>query len=760
VPPQNKVNVVRPDGSVLSVTPEQASKLKLLGYRDESNDEANERALEQGRENYYSTGTQKLKTAGEGVGRGLSLGATDYLFGDDDTRARAQYNPGVAIGTEILGALAPLVLSGGATAPEQAASFGVRAAARLAPTAALSRGGAAVGEAVGVGGRFGKAAVAGVVEGGVYGGAQAANHAYLTNDPITAETILHGAGWGMLFGGGAAVAGEALIAGGQKIGRQLAEKEAKAAAAASTKTPDPVDVMAVGKDSYGRLHGEVATLNTKLTEMTKAADAVITSTNRKLANLGASETAGVNHTTLALIKTRVDRAYKAVNKAVTKGDAALKKQALADYKETIHKATEQLGVTAKLGNPAKALDELAQIASFNKELTSFPKSPEAFTKLSLNRAERLFATLEGAKKLSAYPELGKAVDAAAVSFGEAIGVKIAGVDGLRTAYSVMKEQVKSAGATKVVAAVEGAGKAPSGGGGYMPMFGVYSAGAAVGGPIGGIMAVGAARKFMSGERLAAMRNAAVARLQKAASTYMPKAGKAIRRIGPRIEPLAVKLDGTFDSSSKSREDMAAARVKEFWNAYPTVNDTLYKSVESLGITQPELGAAVHAAGVAAFKSMLESVPRDPGVVSGLKSIWKPSMLQAEVLSRRLQVFHDPVGQAEEMLSTGDFDPIKIKTLKAVAPAVYQELRMGVIDRIAEPGIMDKMSYNDQIGVGTMLDIPIHSSMRPEHIAASQMLFQVRKEPMPMPVKSSEGSSGGRPAGNNENATQSQRITDR
>jgi hypothetical protein len=136
------------------------------------------------------------------------------------------------------------------------------------------------------------------------------------------------------------------------------------------------------------------------------------------------------------------------------------------------------------------------------------------------------------------------------------------------------------------------------------------------------------------------------------------------------------------------------------------------------------------------------------------------MLQAEVLSRRLQVFHDPVGQAEEMLSTGDFDPIKIKTLKAVAPAVYQELRMGVIDRIAEPGIMDKMSYNDQIGVGTMLDIPIHSSMRPEHIAASQMLFQVRKEPMPMPVKSSEGSSGGRPAGNNENATQSQRITDR
>jgi hypothetical protein len=44
--------------------------------------------------------------------------------------------------------------------------------------------------------------VRGALEGGVYGGTSEVDHAYLSGDPLTAESVLHGVGWGAVFGGG------------------------------------------------------------------------------------------------------------------------------------------------------------------------------------------------------------------------------------------------------------------------------------------------------------------------------------------------------------------------------------------------------------------------------------------------------------------------------------------------------------------------------------------------------------------------------
>ena len=74
----------------------------------------------------------------------------------------------------------------------------------------------------------------------------------------------------------------------------------------------------------------------------------------------------------------------------------------------------------------------------------------------------------------------------------------------------------------------------------------------------------------------------------------------------------------------------------------------------------------HDAGIAAFNVVRGMLPADPGVVSGLKSIWSPSRLQAAVMSKQLNVFHDPVGAAEEMLTSGIYDPISVKALKDLA----------------------------------------------------------------------------------------------
>ena len=816
MPPGGKVVLVRPDGSLIQASPEQAENLKLLGYREEHPEERASRSAETAKEAYYTTPSQQVRAGGAALVRGATLGASDYLLGDDDTAARAKYNPGTSVALEALGALAPLVLSGGATAPEEAAVFGARAAARLAPTALLSRGAGALAEGLGIESRLARSAAGGIIEGAGYGGAAAANHTYLSGDPITAETVLHGAKWGAIFGGGLGVVGEGATMLGERAATSLATQKAAAAAAQHAGVPAAEAVsVKVGQESFKALRSEVTNLSEKLAEATKTADAVISGTANKLIQLGesaivkkgavrvaddaaaggfsnavkgqarerlgggaaAAEEAGaaaapsITTGELATIRQEVQRAARSARLAANAGDAAAAEKAIARYEKAVNSASEKLGATQSMGNPANAFRELIEIKAATKAFNGFPRSIEEFAAMKPERAEKLFAALDHAKKLSIYPEAAKNVEAAVGALSESLGIKASGLDGLRNAYASSKELLivekagKKAAAKAAVKAANPPAAETAGGGATLGLAGnvlTYGAGRAIAGPgLPGAAATWGIRKLLSGETLAAMRNAGVQRLREAAAKYAPAVGSAIKRVGARVEPLAVKLDGTYDNSNKPREDLAAARVREFWDASPTINDRLYKGVEAVGITQPELGPAVHAAGVAAFRSMLSTVPRDPGVVSGLKSIWKPSMLQAEVLSRRLEVFHDPIGQAELMLSTGNFDPIKIKTLRDVAPAIYSELRQGVLERISEPGMMEKMTYNQQIGIGTMLDLPVHSSMRPEHIASSQQLFLVRNQPLPMPVQGGEGKNGGRPsATDNANATKSQKITDR
>ena len=57
----NKVNIVRKDGSVISATPEQAEKLKLLGYREETPDEGLARAQEDAQRKFYTSTSQRVK---------------------------------------------------------------------------------------------------------------------------------------------------------------------------------------------------------------------------------------------------------------------------------------------------------------------------------------------------------------------------------------------------------------------------------------------------------------------------------------------------------------------------------------------------------------------------------------------------------------------------------------------------------------------------------------------------------------------------
>jgi hypothetical protein len=188
--------LVRSDGSKVVVPDAEAQKLLTLGsHREETAGEDLSAGIAQGYEDHYSTPGQQALTAIEGTLSGLSVGLSDIFIDGEGTQDRARYNPGIRLGTELLGGVLPVMGPAGALGR-------VGAAVRYTPAALLARGAEAAGEALGRGSKTMAALVRGGVEGGGIGIGQAITTAQLTGDPITAESIMAGMGWGALWGGG------------------------------------------------------------------------------------------------------------------------------------------------------------------------------------------------------------------------------------------------------------------------------------------------------------------------------------------------------------------------------------------------------------------------------------------------------------------------------------------------------------------------------------------------------------------------------
>lgn len=740
-----KINVVRPDGTRLSVSPEQAAKLELLGYKKEETNAELSRSVESGKEDYYQG--QALQAGVEGLFRGASLGITDYLRDDPEVAARAKYNPGVATATEIAGAIAPELIPG---------------VGAIAPSALVGRGARAVIPGTGLAAK----ATRGAVEGGVFGGAMAADHAYLAGDPITAEAVLHGVGWGSLFGGGLAAAGSRLTARGESnFARGLAQEAKAAETIAAAKVVSPGAFESVAAPTFAGVKAEAKRLATDIAEATKTTEAILSGNKKAMAKLGLERT--VSEEFMGRAQAEMDSAFKQVSAAMSKkkfNPEALQEK-IAAYEDTVAKLATKAGMSST-GSGGQALMELAQMKLLQKELGRFPESATAFAKMNERRAEALFASVGAAKKLSNWPALGKSLEDSANKLQEALGIAPTGTDGLRAAWNIAKKQVKAekvaSRALPEVSAEPGLvkkGVAAAAG------FAGYKVASMTGHPL---FALGVGSKVRNAvldfgatktPALVAARNQSLGRIKQAVGNFQIKAGNVVSKTAPKVSPLTIKLDGTQDTSTKDVSQLAYNRISEFSAAAFSVKDTLFRGLEPILVEQPELGPAIHQAGVAAFQAIRGMLPADPGVVSGLKPIWKPSRLQAEVMSRQLSVFQDPVGTAEEMLASGIYDPIRVKALKAVAPQTFSQLQIEMLGRIQEPGFLDNMYYKDQVALGALLDIPIHSSMRPEYIAASLQLHTNRNQPLPTPAAPGN-TNGGRPAGDTPGATAGQIATSR
>jgi hypothetical protein len=774
----NKVNIVRPDGTVLQATPEQAERLKLLGYREESFGSRNERNIEQAQSDYYTTTGEKVKAGFEGLASGATLGASDYLLGDDDTKKRAQYNPGTRMATEALGALVPLVLTDGAGeaalaargADEAGLAYRAGEVASKMPSSLLSRGVAAAIPGEGLT----QTVVRGALEGGVYGGTSEVDHAYLSGDPLTAESVLHGVGWGAVFGGGLGAVSHAAQEYGVKTAKALVEEKNISSGA---------DLVKVGDQAYGELAGEVRGLKNELRTSIAQADGTVKAVFTKVAEqqkatskfefLAQRAEAGGEMLPEAedfISMQKLHRTYKGAMEAAAKGQGTKALEAIKEFEGHINKVGGRFGMVSDLGNSAQAMKSLATLRSVQRELSTLPGDATKFASMSPEKSHRVFAALEEAVSLKDFPNVSEAVKASVDNFTQALGFKGEGVTGLRKAQEALRTAKGAvdragAGAAKSASKPSLVRQALS----YAIGGEVYRAAKATGGGMWlSLLAAKGAKNMASGKSLAAglsgTRNLVVSRVRAAAAKYLPgSAGKLKISALSRTEPLIRKLDGTVDDAKVSREEMANRRIKEMYRAAPSIKDTLYRAVEPLHATQPELAPAIHQAGVDSFMAMMEFLPKDPGAISRLQSLWTPDRVETEMFSRRYEAFHDPVGVAERMLESGQFDPIRVETIKACAPAIYNELRVSCLEHITENGLINKMSYNDQCGMSAMLDLPLHSTMMPHFIASQQELFTQRNQPLPTPTPpgQSGGGNGGRPPGPDQssNSTSAQRLTE-
>lgn len=745
-PVNNKVVVVRPDGTRLEASPDQAKKLAALGYKEETPEEKSTLLREEAKSDFYTSTEQQIYTGLEGVARGATLGISDYAIGDERTMERARHNPGIATATEIAGAIAPELIPG----------LNV-----VAPSAMVGRAarGLVRGEGVVA------SAARGALEGGAFGGTMAADHAYLAGDPVTAETVLHGIGWGALFGAGASTAGSLIRARGARNIEVGGAQEAEATAALAAPKTSPGAFASATEPAFAAMRAEAKRLSTEVAESLKTTDAILKGDRKKMAQLGLERT--MTEGDLGKARLEVQRAYTRVSKAMNKKgfDPEKLQERIHEYEQTVAKVADKAGLT-KTGSGAGALQEMAQMKVLQKELARFPTSPEAFAKMNERRAESLFASMDAAKKLSKWPTLGPQLEEAANQMQTSMGLAPNGIDGLRAAWNAAKKTVKAEKAVaKVPAAPPSEPSLMRRAVANVAGFGTYKVGAMTGHPIAGV-GIGhtVKNKILNFGKprtpeLIAARNQTIGRIKQAVGRVQVKTGQAMKVGGPRISPLAIKLDGSVDNSTKDQSQLAYNRIQDFAQAAPSIKDTLFRAIEPIAVEQPELGPAMHNAGIQAFQAAMSMLPSDPGVVSGLKSIWKPSSLQAAVMSRQLSVFQDPVGAAEEMLSQGIFDPIRVKALRDIAPSVYQQMKDELIVKIQEPGFLDSMNYREQVALGSLMDIPIHSSMKPEYIAASQALHYTRNQPLPTPPIQ-QSSNGGRPAGENPGSTAAQISTAR
>lgn len=706
-----RVNVVSPSGEVLPADADQVAELEKVGYSRETPDLETQRLGQEAERNYYSSGGQQALAGLEGFASGVSIGVSDLLLDDEQTRARARYNPGTRLATELIGAIAPAALSGGTGA--------IGTAARLTPTGALAAGSARLAKGLGAGM---KTALA--LEGGVQGAGTALSQAVLNHDPVTVESLVTGAGMGSLLSFGLGSLAQGIGGAGRKAEAHLAAKHAESAKAALSKESAALKAFAADASEMAKTAKravQTAEKSLSSTELTKA-----------LKSMGSSADeikmwSAANGRPLTQLKGVFEAARAGAEVGGTEGARAVNA-----YREALSEAGKRLGIEVKVPPVATdAVQKLGALADTAALLKRVPRTPAEFAAMSEEKATTLF---EGLRR--ALPDAGDGADHLRASLRSSVegllaegGIKSTqgGVDGLIDGLHAYHQ-----GARQLAKNAEGMSSRAAKGGTFLGLIGKTAKLAAsrkassMAVSAGGGAALSALAYHASGlstglvaAELLGLRHAAISHVEQLVAKIGAPVEKTLNRFAPAIENLRVSLDGKVDKSSDIRE-LAAKRANEIHALSASINDVAYVAAEPLQTASPELALKTAGQIVNGFQYLVKKAPKDPGATNNfLQSDWRPSESQSYELAATMEAVMQPMVALERLLG-GEPDQASADALWATVPELMTRAAAKLVEMA--PELQEKADFKTRVALSTAFKTPLDGLMHPHVVAAMQSQF--------------------------------------
>lgn len=202
--------------------------------------------------------------------------------------------------------------------------------------------------------------------------------------------------------------------------------------------------------------------------------------------------------------------------------------------------------------------------------------------------------------------------------------------------------------------------------------------------------------------------------------------------------LSYDLEG--NKKPKSREE-AWTNVQNNLQNFSANPDLLIERTNrqssSMYEVAPKTSAALDMSAHNAIQFLASKMPKSgqtPGLFDFMGKKKMPSQYDVSKFERYLRAVESPKTVIKD-LESGHIDQESVETLKTVYPAIYDNLRNNIINKISEKP--DKIPYNKKIRLGLLLDVPTDSSMLPESILGLQSTFQQQEQQQQPPVKGAE-----------------------
>lgn len=769
-PPTKLVTMVDADGNPVQVPEDQVAAASSQGLHAQSDAEHVQQASTDIRLDSSRGIGGAIKAGGAAFARGLTVGGSDAILGGlgygQDLANLKEANPNLSTGLDVVGAIAPTILSGGATAPESAAELALdagrigegaigageagaglaaagdaAAAARgplsaalsYAPSSLVSRMGAATSKAFG-GGYLGRLA-GGATEGGIFGAGNAVSQLALSDDPLTAEhvastlgsNVLLGAGVGGAFGLGSHLVERGLSSAAGKLAEASAAKEALAAVPEDLAGFDDAGLRDAGKTAAAEHEADKAAERASLEQLRVEQRAELANQVRDLhADLeterpifqavqgdDVAKIPGVNN-----IKAQLADSWGSIRRAL-KGETAIAENPMSvvrplqmrvDALTALQEKSNELRGVLGSDTRANALEHVNEALEQTKEQIAAikqlsPKTPVAsgrLTMLESGPSPRMQSIADARAALGNAPELGLAAKGA--------------------------KAVAFGGVTALAHMIPGAGV-------VAPFLG-HAAGEAVGrlfGRLGNGVTDGLAKSSAALKDLLSVGERVTPFVPLAASKVLGSV-----RFGQGVEAKSDELADLFHARAAELRSQTMYAPDGSVQMRPEARQALAAKLDPIRTVNPVLADKVEDVAARRVAYVSSKIPRQPDI-AGLQlgpNKWQPSDMEIRAFARTVRAAEDP-HSVEQRLAQGTVTPDEAAAYRAVYPERFAQLQQAVT--AAAPLLAKTLPMKKKVALFTFTGIPTTAALQPNVLAVLQGNFAAEpgsaggtQAPKPMP----------------------------